>query len=120
VHGGCEQGRQLSDVIESIDAKDGFFDRGLAFGRDDAVGQLGVLVTDVRLGQVPVAGAAQVDELAVRVLPSVRVRRTLGGELLVDREVVVGLFVMRQCLVDQGRWQDGRSRSWPRECWESS
>jgi hypothetical protein len=50
VHGGYEQGRQLSDVIQSIDAEDGFFDGGLALGRDDAVGQLGVLVTDVRVG----------------------------------------------------------------------
>jgi hypothetical protein len=120
VHGGCEQGRQLSDVIESIDAKDGFFDRGLAFGRDDAVGQLGVLVTDVRVGQVPVAGAARVDDLGGAGAAVGEGQAHLGGELLVDREVVVGLFVMRQYLVDQGRWQDGRSRSWPRECWESS
>jgi hypothetical protein len=63
VHSGCEQGRQLSDVIESVDPEDGFFDGGLAVGRDDAVGQLGVLVPDIGVGQVPVAGAARVDDL---------------------------------------------------------
>jgi hypothetical protein len=34
--------------------------------------------------------------------PVVEGQAHLGGELLVDREVVVGPFVMRQCLVDQG------------------
>jgi hypothetical protein len=32
VHGGCEQGSKLSDVVEIIDAEDGFLDGGLAFG----------------------------------------------------------------------------------------
>src|SRR5580704_8145188 len=59
VHGGCEQGSQLSDVVEGVDAEDGFFDGGLAVGRDDAVGQLGVLVTDLRVGKGPVAGATR-------------------------------------------------------------
>jgi hypothetical protein len=34
--------------------------------------------------------------------PVVEGQAHLGGELLVDRELVVGSFVMRQCLVDQG------------------
>jgi hypothetical protein len=41
VHGRCEQGRQLSNVGEGVDAEDGFFDGGLAVGSDDPVGQLG-------------------------------------------------------------------------------
>src|ERR1700685_2193123 len=63
VHGGCEQGRQLSDVIESVDAEDGLFDGVPAVGRDDAVGQLGVLVADVRVRKATVAGAARVYDL---------------------------------------------------------
>src|SRR5580704_13696874 len=63
VHGGCEQGSQLSDVVESVDAEDGFFDGGLALGSDDAVCQLGVLFPDVGVGQAPVTGAARVDDL---------------------------------------------------------
>jgi hypothetical protein len=66
------------------------------------VGQLGVLVTDVRVRQVPVAGAARVYDLGGAGAPVVEGQAHLGGELLVDREVVVGPFVMRQCLVDQG------------------
>jgi hypothetical protein len=68
VHGGCEQGCQRSDVIESVDAKDSFLDGGLAFGGDDAVGQLGVLVTDVGVGEVPVPGAARVYDLGAMAL----------------------------------------------------
>src|SRR5580692_10227638 len=102
MHGGCEQGSQLSDVIESIDAKDGFFDGGLAVGSDDAVCQLGVLSPDVCVGQGPVAGTARVDDLGGAGAAVGEGQAHLGGELLVDREVVVGPFAVRQCLVDQG------------------
>ena len=63
MHGGCEQGRQLSDVVESVDAEDGFLDGGLPLGGDDVVGQLGVFVADFRVRQGPVAGAARVYDL---------------------------------------------------------
>ena len=83
-HGGCEQGRQLSDVVEGVDAEDGFFDGGLAVGGDGAAGQLGVLVADVGVGKVPVAGTARgCTTLAARVLPSLKVRRTEVVELFV-------------------------------------
>ena len=76
MHGGCEKGRQLSDVVDRVDAEDGFFDCGLALGRDGAVGQLGVLVPDFGVGQVPVAGTARVDDLGGASAPSLKVRRT--------------------------------------------
>ena len=63
MHGGGEQGSQLRDVVQSLDAQDGFFDGVLALGRDGAVGQLGVLVANVRVGQAAVTGTARVDDL---------------------------------------------------------
>jgi hypothetical protein len=76
VHGGCEQGSQLSDVVESFDAEDGLFDSGLALGRDGAMGQLGELVTDLRVREVPVAGAARVRDLGDATAPVVEGQRT--------------------------------------------
>src|ERR1700722_4695161 len=84
VHGGGEKGRQLSDVVESVDAEDGFFDCGLALGRDGAVGQLGVLVPDFGVGQAPVAGTARVDDLGGVSGPVLEGQAHLGGEPLVD------------------------------------
>src|ERR1700689_4127878 len=92
VHSGCKQGRQLSDVVESVDAEDGFLDGGLPVCRDDVVSQLGVFVTDFRVRQVPVAGAARVYDLGGASGPVLEGQAHLGGELLVDREGVGGLF----------------------------
>jgi hypothetical protein len=64
-------------------------------------GQLGVLVTDVRVGQVPVAGAARVDDLGGARGSVGEGQAHLGGEPLVGREGVVGPFVVSQCPVDQ-------------------
>src|ERR1700751_5701593 len=86
VHGRCEQGRQLGDVVESVDAEDGFFDGGLTLGGDGAVGQLGVLVPDVGVGKVPVAGTARVYDLGTASAPVVERQAHLGCELLVGRE----------------------------------
>ena len=58
MHDGCKQGHQLSDVVESVDVEDSPFYGRLAVGRDDAVGQLGILVTDFVVREVAVAGAA--------------------------------------------------------------
>src|ERR1700751_1247570 len=70
VHGGDEQGRQLRDVVEGVDAEDGFFDGGLAVGRDEAAGQLGVLVAGVGVGQVPVPSPYSVPAAAAaEILP---------------------------------------------------
>src|SRR5580692_8579691 len=94
LHGGCKQVRQLSDVIESFDPEDGLLDGGPALGRDDAVGQLGVLITDVRIRKAPVAGAARVYDLGGASSPVVEGQAHLGCELLVDREVIVGRFLV--------------------------
>ena len=52
------------------------FDGGLAFGSDGAVGQLGVLVTDLRVREVPVAGTARVYDLGGASGPVVEGQRT--------------------------------------------
>jgi hypothetical protein len=101
VHGGRQQSSQLSDVVERVDVEDGLLDGGLAFGRDGAVGQLGVLVTDLRVRKVPVAGTARVYDLGGVSAPVVEGQAHLGCEPLVDREVVVGLFVVGDRSVDQ-------------------
>ena len=65
-------------------------------------GSAGVLVTDVHVRKVPVAGAARVYDLRGTRASVVQGPAHLGRRLLVDREVVVHLFVMRERLVDQG------------------
>ena len=91
VHSGCEQGSELSDVVERVEVEDGLFDGGLAIRqRRSAVGQLGVLVTDLRVRKVPVTGTRGCTTLAAASGPVVEGQAYLGGEPLVYREIVVG------------------------------
>src|SRR5271154_2139501 len=101
LHQGCEKLTELSDVVEIVDVQDGFFDGGLPVGRDDSVGQLGVLVSDVRVRQVSVAGTAWVHDLGGASGPVVEGHAQLGSELLIGREAVVGLFMVNDRSVNQ-------------------
>ena len=65
------------------------------------MGQLGVLVTDVGVREVPVAGTARVYDLGGAGGPVLESHAHLGGETLVFWEIVVGLFVVSQCPVDE-------------------
>src|SRR5277367_3613479 len=88
LHGGCQQSSQLSDVVKRVDVEDGVLDGGLPFGGDSSVRQLGVLVANLRVRKVPVAGAARVCDLGGVSAPVVECHAHSSCELLVDREVI--------------------------------
>ena len=81
---GGEQSRELLDVVESVDVKDGFFDGRLALGRNQTTCQLRVLVTNFVVGQIPVAGAARVHDFGNLGASVLQRQAHLRGVSLVD------------------------------------
>src|SRR5271163_542494 len=59
-HGWSEQGRQIRNVLDCVQIEDGVLDGGLAGRRDHRAGQAAVLVHNVGITELPVAGSAGV------------------------------------------------------------
>src|ERR1700691_1454884 len=59
-HGWSEQGRQIRDVLDCVQIEDGVLDGALAGRRDHGAGQAAVLVHNVGITELVVAGSTGV------------------------------------------------------------